>query len=358
MGKRKGRKKKGESHGDAPERFDEGRDDTGEAEGESSAAECRYAEMRGRGKTVRQIRAVAVARNDHDLAELCDGIIEGTRVEPDAALPGGDDSEAVTDDDQPEAADDGNSGNEPDETGDTDTPAENAEDAEGSGGDGDASTSGEDGEGGGVVNEPADTDSTGMNASEADGEGGEGEDSADAEETPEEQDTRPVVSMEELRAIDAELPGLLNRFREAAGEMNHLRERLAELQRTRRAMGPVARAARTPREAGAPRKPGLLTLAANLLAENGRSMGCKAIVQELDERGLWSPGIGKTPDASLHAAISTEIKTRGDQSRFIRAGKGLFAASEHGLALYRAAQGNAASVEDAAGAEGAVDPET
>jgi len=88
---------------------------------------------------------------------------------------------------------------------------------------------------------------------------------------------------------------LINRFREAAGEMNHLRGVLADLQRNRKAMGPVARVPRPPREPGAPRGISLIAAAANLLAENGLTMNCKAIVQELAERKIWSSLSGKTP---------------------------------------------------------------
>ena len=56
-------------------------------------------------------------------------------------------------------------------------------------------------------------------------------------------------------------------------------------------------------------------------------MRAKAIVEAAVERGLWAPGAGKTPHATLHAAMTGEIKTKGADSRFGKAGRGLFEAA-------------------------------
>jgi hypothetical protein len=54
------------------------------------------------------------------------------------------------------------------------------------------------------------------------------------------------------------------------------------------------------------------------------AMRCKDIVDLAVARGLWTPRDGKTPASTLHAAISREIKTKGDASRFAKAERGKF----------------------------------
>jgi hypothetical protein len=70
----------------------------------------------------------------------------------------------------------------------------------------------------------------------------------------------------------------------------------------------------------------LLDAAAHLLSlGTGDPMRCKDIVDLAVARGLWTPRDGKTPANTLYAAISREIKTRGDASRFAKAERGKFA---------------------------------
>ena len=68
----------------------------------------------------------------------------------------------------------------------------------------------------------------------------------------------------------------------------------------------------------------LLNAAAHLLSLGTRDpMRCGDIVDLAVARGLWKPGSGKTPAATLHAAMSREI-TKGDDSRFRKAERGKF----------------------------------
>lgn len=73
----------------------------------------------------------------------------------------------------------------------------------------------------------------------------------------------------------------------------------------------------------------LLDAAAHILSlgtgEVPGAMRCKEIVDLAVARGLWTPRDGKTPASTLHAAISREIKTKGDASRFAKAERGKFA---------------------------------
>ena len=71
------------------------------------------------------------------------------------------------------------------------------------------------------------------------------------------------------------------------------------------------------------RKPGILTLAADVLKDAKAPMGCKAIVEKVLAKGLWKTS-GKTPAATLYAAVIREIATKGKEARFHKTGRGQF----------------------------------
>ena len=66
-----------------------------------------------------------------------------------------------------------------------------------------------------------------------------------------------------------------------------------------------------------------LDAAAQVLAEAGEPLNCKTIVDRMLAKGLWKTG-GKTPQATLHAAISREIAAKGAASRFRKTDRGRF----------------------------------
>ncbi len=68
---------------------------------------------------------------------------------------------------------------------------------------------------------------------------------------------------------------------------------------------------------------GILDAAAKILAGASEPMGCKAIVEEAMAKKLWSTN-GKTPQATLYAAIVREIAKKGDESRFVKVERGRF----------------------------------
>ena len=72
------------------------------------------------------------------------------------------------------------------------------------------------------------------------------------------------------------------------------------------------------------RKPSGLDAAAQVLAEAGEPMGCKEMVERMLAKGLWQTS-GKTPSATIYAAIIREIATKGDDSRFRKVDRGKFA---------------------------------
>ena len=72
-----------------------------------------------------------------------------------------------------------------------------------------------------------------------------------------------------------------------------------------------------------PRKPGILTLAADVLKDAKAPMDCKAIVEKVLAKGLWQTK-GKTPAGTLYAAIIREIAAKGKEARFHKTDRGMF----------------------------------
>ena len=62
-----------------------------------------------------------------------------------------------------------------------------------------------------------------------------------------------------------------------------------------------------------------------VLRESSEPMNIKQIMEKINERGLAKLA-GKTPSATISAAIQRDIILRKEESRFTKAGKGLFAA--------------------------------
>jgi len=74
----------------------------------------------------------------------------------------------------------------------------------------------------------------------------------------------------------------------------------------------------------------LLDAAATVLADAKAPMQAKQIVEAVVERGLWKPGEGKTPHATLYAAMTREIAAKGKDARFRKVGRGQFTAAGKG----------------------------
>ena len=67
-----------------------------------------------------------------------------------------------------------------------------------------------------------------------------------------------------------------------------------------------------------------LCAAARVLSENGQPMTCPELIQAMAAKGYWTSPAGKTPAATLAAAIAREIKVKKDQSRFRKTDRGKF----------------------------------
>ncbi len=75
----------------------------------------------------------------------------------------------------------------------------------------------------------------------------------------------------------------------------------------------------------APKRLSALDAAVRVLAEAKQPLNCKMMIQAMTEKGYWQPSQGgRTPMNTLHAAIGTEIKKKGDAARFEKVGRGQF----------------------------------
>lgn len=74
-----------------------------------------------------------------------------------------------------------------------------------------------------------------------------------------------------------------------------------------------------------PRKPGLVSHAYEVLLKSKEPMRCSALVEAAKKNG-WGAGSGKTPHASLAAAIYAEIEKKGRKARFKKVSAGHYIA--------------------------------
>jgi hypothetical protein len=68
-----------------------------------------------------------------------------------------------------------------------------------------------------------------------------------------------------------------------------------------------------------------LDAAAQVLAETGQPMNCPDLIKAMTAKGYWTSPQGKTPHATLYAAILREIATKGPEARFTKTERGKFA---------------------------------
>jgi hypothetical protein len=70
-----------------------------------------------------------------------------------------------------------------------------------------------------------------------------------------------------------------------------------------------------------------LDAAAKVLADAGKPLNCKEMVETMLAKGLWKTG-GKTPAATIYAAILREVRANGKDARFRKTERGKFGATE------------------------------
>ena len=71
-----------------------------------------------------------------------------------------------------------------------------------------------------------------------------------------------------------------------------------------------------------------ISAAAKVLADAGKPMRAKDMIEAASAKNLWSSPNGKTPEATLYAAIIREIAAKGKAARFRKVERGLFEATE------------------------------
>jgi len=69
-----------------------------------------------------------------------------------------------------------------------------------------------------------------------------------------------------------------------------------------------------------------LDAAAKVLAEAGKPMKCKEMVEAMLAKGYWKTD-GKTPSATIYSSIIREIAVKGKDARFRKTDRGLFEVS-------------------------------
>ena len=74
-----------------------------------------------------------------------------------------------------------------------------------------------------------------------------------------------------------------------------------------------------------PKRVSALDAAAHVLAEAGKPMRAQELITAMAEQNLWKSPRGKTPHATLYAAMMREARDKGAASRFKKVDRGQFA---------------------------------
>ena len=75
----------------------------------------------------------------------------------------------------------------------------------------------------------------------------------------------------------------------------------------------------------AKKKLSALDAAAKVLGEATEPMASKEMIEAMATKGYWTSPGGKTPHATLYAAIIREINSKGADARFVKTDRGRFA---------------------------------
>ena len=93
-----------------------------------------------------------------------------------------------------------------------------------------------------------------------------------------------------------------------------------------------AKRAPKPKAEPKPKRLSALDAAATVIATATGPMRASELIAKMQADGLWTSPGGKTPEATLYAAIIREIAAKGDAARFKKANRGLFVAPTTGEA--------------------------
>ncbi len=97
--------------------------------------------------------------------------------------------------------------------------------------------------------------------------------------------------------------------------------------KTKTATKATTKKAKSTKAAGAqkPKRVSALDAAAQVLAKAGKPMRAKELIAAMAEQNLWKSPAGRTPHATLYAAMLRESRDKGSASRFKRVDRGQFA---------------------------------
>ena len=84
--------------------------------------------------------------------------------------------------------------------------------------------------------------------------------------------------------------------------------------------------AKAPKKPKAEKPKRMSAIAAAAQVVGAEPMTVRAMMEQMAARGLWASQAGKTPEATLYAAIIREIAAKGKDARFRKVDRGLFAA--------------------------------
>ena len=73
-----------------------------------------------------------------------------------------------------------------------------------------------------------------------------------------------------------------------------------------------------------PKRVSALDAAATILKAKGEAMRSGELIAAMSEQGLWSSPNGKTPHATLYAAMLREVNAKGKDARFRKIERGKF----------------------------------
>ncbi|MGV2337776.1 MAG UNVERIFIED_CONTAM: winged helix-turn-helix domain-containing protein [Planctomycetaceae bacterium] len=90
---------------------------------------------------------------------------------------------------------------------------------------------------------------------------------------------------------------------------------------------PARKQTTTAEPAATAKKTSQIQAALQVLANANEPMNCQAMVEAMAALGLWTSPGGKTPHATLYAAILREINTKGNDARFRKVDRGQFTAA-------------------------------
>ena len=78
------------------------------------------------------------------------------------------------------------------------------------------------------------------------------------------------------------------------------------------------------------KKTSALDAAARVLAESGKSMTTRELIDAMAAKGYWSSPNGLTPAATLYSALLRELTKKGAESRFQKVERGKFGLANKG----------------------------